>query len=249
VFKPVDGVPNTAVTTTFTLSDKSSAYATATVDSTTTVIDTDPAGAPTISGTAAGQHTTSEATLEPFSGVTIADPNSGATDTLTISYSAADGTLSGTGLSGAAGAYTLSGTAAAISSELDALVFKPVDGVPNTAVTTTFTLSDKSSAYATATVDSTTTVIDTDPAGAPTISGTVAGQHTTSEATLEPFSGVTIADPNSGATDTRTISYSAADGTLSGTGLSGAAGAYTLSGTAAAISSELDALVFKPVDG
>ena len=249
VFKPVDGVPNTAVTTTFTLSDKSSAYATATVDSTTTVIDTDPAGAPTISGTVAGQHTTSEATLEPFSGVTIADPNSGATDTLTISYSAADGTLSGTGLSGAAGAYTLSGTAAAISSELDALVFKPVDGVPNTAVTTTFTLSDKSSAYATATVDSTTTVIDTDPAGAPTISGTVAGQHTTSEATLEPFSGVTIADPNSGATDTLTISYSAADGTLSGTGLSGAAGAYTLSGTAAAISSELDALVFKPVDG
>ena len=68
------------------------------------------------------------------------------TDTLTITYTAGNGTLAdgsdftGGTLSGAAGAYTLSGTAAAISSELDALVFKPVDGVPNTAVTTTFTL-------------------------------------------------------------------------------------------------------------
>ena len=47
-------------------------------------------------------------------------------------------------------------------------MFTPVDGVPNTSVTTTFTLSDKSSAYGTPTVNSATTVTDSDPAVAPT---------------------------------------------------------------------------------
>jgi hypothetical protein len=45
----------------------------------------------------------------PFAGVTIADTNSGATDTLTITLSGAGGTLTG--------------TAAAITGELDALSF------------------------------------------------------------------------------------------------------------------------------
>ena len=67
---------------------------------------------------------------------------------------------------------------------------------PAPARTTTFTLSDLSSADATATVNSTTTVIDTDPAVAPTISGTVAGTDHDSEARSHPFAGVTIADPN-----------------------------------------------------
>jgi uncharacterized repeat protein (TIGR03803 family) len=44
-------------------------------------------------------------------------------------------------------------TAAAITSELRALSFTPVDGVPNTSVTTTFTLSDTSSAYGVDTYD------------------------------------------------------------------------------------------------
>ena len=39
------------------------------------------------------------------------------------------------------------GTTAAITSELRALSFTLVNGVPNTSVTTTFTLSDTSSAY------------------------------------------------------------------------------------------------------
>ena len=188
------------------------------MDSTTTVIDTDPAVAPTITGTVAGQPTTSEAPVDPFSGVTISDANNGGTDTLTITLSGNDGTLADGadfhGLTGSNGNYTLSGTAAAITSELDALVFTPVDGVPNTSVTTTFTLSDSSSAYSTPTVDSTTTVIDTDPAVAPTITGTVAGQPTTSEAPVDPFSGVTISDANNGGTDTLTITFSGNDGTL-----------------------------------
>ena len=223
VFTPTAGAPGSSTPTTFTLSDTSSAFATATVNSTTTVIDTDPAAAPTISGTVAGQTTISEAQVHPFSGVTIADPNSGATDTLTITLSnSANGTLSGTALiNDGGGVYSLAAASpATISSELDALVFTPTAGAPGSSTPTTFTLSDTSSAFATATVNSTTTVIDTDPAAAPTISGTVAGQTTISEAQVHPFSGVTIADPNSGATDTLTITLSnSANGTLSGTAL------------------------------
>ena len=255
VFTPTAGAPGSSTPTTFTLSDTSSAFATATVNSTTTVIDTDPAAAPTISGTVAGQTTISEAQVHPFSGVTIADPNSGATDTLTITLSnSANGTLSGTALiNDGGGVYSLAAASpATISSELDALVFTPTAGAPGSSTPTTFTLSDTSSAFATATVNSTTTVIDTDPAAAPTISGTVAGQTTISEAQVHPFSGVTIADPNSGATDTLTITLSnSANGTLSGTALiNDGGGVYSLAAASpATISSELDALVFTPTAG
>ena len=119
-----------------------------------------------------GQTTTSEAPVRPFAHATIGDANAGATDTLTITLGGAGGTLiDGTGFSGlttvGAGVYRLSGTAGAITSELDALIFTPTAGAPNTTSTTTFTLSDLSSANGAPTVDSTTTVIDSDPAAAP----------------------------------------------------------------------------------
>ena len=252
-FTPTAGAPGTSSTTAFALSDLSSAYATATVNTTTTVIDTDPAAAPTISGTVAGQPTTSEALVHPFSAVTITDPNSGATDTLTITLSGAGGTLSGTGLiNDGDGVYTLAAAApATINTEVDALAFTPTAGAPGTSSTTAFALSDLSSAYATPTVNTTTTVIDTDPAAAPTISGTVAAQPTTSEALVHPFSAVTITDPNSGATDTLTITLSGAGGTLSGTGLiNDGDGVYTLAAAApATINTEVDALAFTPTAG
>ena len=252
-FTPTAGAPGTSSTTAFALSDLSSAYATPTVNTTTTVIDTDPAAAPTISGTVAAQPTTSEALVHPFSAVTITDPNSGATDTLTITLSGAGGTLSGTGLiNDGDGVYTLAAAApATINTELDALAFTPTAGAPGTSSTTAFALSDLSSAYATPTVNTTTTVIDTDPAAAPTISGTVAAQPTTSEALVHPFSAVTITDPNSGATDTLTITLSGAGGTLSGTGLiNDGDGVYTLAAAApATINTELDALAFTPTAG
>ena len=89
--------------------------------------------------------------MTPFKGVTIGDANAGATDTLTITIGGAGGKLAdGAGFSGlhnaGAGVYWLSGTAAAITGELDALVFTPKAGSPNTSSTTTFTLSDLSSA-------------------------------------------------------------------------------------------------------
>ena len=250
-FTPTAGSPGTSSTTTFALSDLSSAYATATVNTTTTVVDTDPALAPAITGTVAGQPTTSEAPVHPFSAVTIADPNTGATDTLTITLSGVGGTLSGSGLiSDGGGVYTLAGSATTITTELEALAFTPTAGSPGTSSTTTFALSDLSSAYATATVNTTTTVVDTDPALAPAITGTVAGQPTTSEAPVHPFSAVTIADPNTGATDTLTITLSGVGGTLSGSGLiSDGGGVYTLAGSATTITTELEALAFTPTAG
>ncbi len=128
------------------------------------------AAAPTIAGTVSGQTTASEAPVKPFTHVTIGDANIGATDTLTITFGGAGGTLiDGTGFSSlttvGAGVYRLSGSAGAITSELDALIFTPTAGAPNTTSKTTFTLSDLSSANGAPTVDSTTTVIDSDPAG------------------------------------------------------------------------------------
>ncbi len=203
---------------------------------------------PTISGTVSGQMTSSETPLRPFAGVIIGDANANATDTLTIALDGAGGTLSGTGLSGGSGgSYALSGTAAAITIELDALVFTPTAGAPDTSSSTTFTLSDLSSAGGAPAVDDTTSVTDIDPAVAPTIVGTESGQATASEIAVKPFAHATIGDRNAGAADTLTITLGGSGGTLAGTGLSGGlGGVYTLSGTAAAITTELDALVFTP---
>lgn len=104
---------------------------------------------PILSGGTASWSTQSEATVTPFAGITLTDGNSGATDTLTITPSGAGGKLSdGTGFAGlianADGTYTLTGTAAAITAELDALVFKPATGTAGTSQTTTFALSDVS---------------------------------------------------------------------------------------------------------
>ena len=179
-----------------------------TVNSTTTVINTDPAVAPTIGGTVAGQTTTSEAPVHPFAGVTISDPNAGASDTLTITLSnnGATGTLSGSGLSGGTnGVYTLAAASAAtLSSELQQLVFTPTAGAPGSNTTTTFTLSDLSSADATPTVNSTTTVINTDPAVAPTI---IQGPETVFVSAVQPIAqdDFTLSNPSNSVTYTWTI--------------------------------------------
>ena len=131
----------TTSTTTFTLSNQSSAFATP-VTATTVVVDTDPppAVAPTITGITSSQSTTDEAPLNPFNGVVIADSNSGATDTLTITLSGGGGTLAGPGLSGT-GPYTITGTPAAVTSQLQALVFTPAKPSAGTGTTPPVTVS------------------------------------------------------------------------------------------------------------
>ena len=112
---------------------------------------------PTISGTKAGQSTGSGQPDTPFQFVTITDPNIHTSDSLSIQLTGGGGTLAdGGGFNGlmtSGGVYTLSGTAAAITHELDALVFSP-----NTfGATTTFTLTDTTS-VGTSKTDAKTTV-------------------------------------------------------------------------------------------
>ena len=247
VFTPASA-PNTITPTTFTLSDTSSAFGTPATDDATVVTNTVAAVAPTISGT----HTSSTADntpIDPFTSVVVADTNAAATDTLTVTLSAANGSLSGLGTE-VGNVYTLTGlSAATITAELDAAVFTPTTGAPGSVTPTTFTLNDVSSALpGTPAIDAATVVTNTVPAVAPTISGTHAGQRTTNGAAIDPFSGVTITDATD-ATDTLTVTLSAANGSLSGLGAD-VGGVYTLTGlSAATITAELDAAVFTPAFG
>jgi hypothetical protein len=110
----------------------------------------------------------------------VSDANAGARDTLTITETPALGTLCGGGVTavqGQTGVYTITGSPSAINADLANLSFTPIDGVPNTSVTTNFSLSATSSGDpGVASNTLTASVIDSDPAVAPTISGTVGSQ-------------------------------------------------------------------------
>ncbi len=260
VFTPTEIAPNTKSTTTFTLTDSSSA-GTSVSNSTTSVVDSHVVPVPTITGAKAGQTTTSEAAIKPFSGVTLGDTNANSTDAVSITLagnnSAAPygGTLSGTGLTQTGvNSYTLAaGTPASVTAALKGLVFTPTEIAPNTKSTTTFTLTDSSSA-GTSVSNSTTSVVDSHVVPVPTITGAKAGQTTTSEAAIKPFSGVTLGDTNANSTDAVSITLagnnSAAPygGTLSGTGLTQTGvNSYTLAaGTPASVTAALKGLVFTP---
>ena len=182
VFTPAPGAPGSSTTTTFTLSDASSAGTTSAPNNTITVTDNDAAVLPTITVTTPGHTTTADAAVAPFVGVTIGDTNSGATDTLTITLSDAGltGALSGSPalINNGGGVYTLAAApAATITSELNALVFTPAPGAPGSSTTTTFTLSDASSAGTTSAPNNTITVTDNDAAVLPTITVTTPGTY------------------------------------------------------------------------
>jgi len=245
------------ITTNFTIHDVDSALRTAN-DTSTSVNAIATVAPPTINGGRAGQVTTDQSAITPFGSVVIADVNSGQTETVTVTLSAAaNGTLSvlgGGSYDPVAGVYRVVGSANAVTTALNGLVFTPSPHqvVPGGTIATTFAVRVVDTAAQSA-IDNTTTVVATAVATVPSINGINATQRTTDQAGITPFGGVAIGDVNLGQTETVTVTLSAAaNGTLSvlgGGSYDAVAGVYTISGTASAITLALNGLTFTPTLG
>jgi len=127
--------------------------------------------APTVGGAVAAQAVNDNATVSPFAGIVISDPDVGASETVIITLDmAAKGaftaaSLTASGFSTADGGLTYThaaGTPADIQAALRALVFKPAVGrvAPGATETTTFTIS-VNDGIASAVLNNTTTVVST----------------------------------------------------------------------------------------
>ncbi|WP_166455021.1 Ig-like domain-containing protein [Duganella alba] len=213
---------------------------------------------PTITG-AATAGVGDNATIKPFSSVTVADVN-GDNVSMTISFNAANGALSGAGLSGSNGSYTLSAaTPAALTAALKALTFTPTanQAAVGVNINTTFTLvatdANGASVTNTSTVITATSIND-----APILTGTAAAQNMTAGGALHPFSTVTLSDPDVGASVIVTITPDSATkgaftpASLSASGFVTTDGGvtYTLSAAApGAAQAALQALIYKSAAG
>ena len=194
-------------------------------------------GGPSITGTVAGQKTLSEAPVSPFSTVKIEDTNPGATETLTINLSDSGptgltGVLSGNGLTlNKDGSYSLTGSAGTVTSELNALVFTPSPGQPSTTSVTTFNLSDTNDIDPSVMAqNSTTTVANTDPAVAPTLTIVASPATVTANGTSVTTLTVTVEDANGNSVAGTAVTLSASGhdnsfGAISGT--TNASGVFT----------------------
>ncbi|RZS98946.1 Ig-like domain-containing protein [Aquimarina brevivitae] len=131
--------------------------------------------APVIGGTVAGQIVNDNATIAPFSAVTITDADGdNVSATITLDDNA-KGALSGTGLSGT-GPYTIASTTPSnLQSLLRALSYNPTDNRAATSETTTFTVVVNDGTVDT--TDNTTTVISN--AVAPVISNVIVPANAT----------------------------------------------------------------------
>jgi hypothetical protein len=255
--------PGTSITTDFTLSvaqkigGTSSTSNTATTSLTATAVNDAP-----VIGVNGATTTTDDPPVQPFSGFRISDLDNqvGVTETVTITLDGGDanGTLSGSSKltkAGTPGVYTLTDTLANLAADVQGLSFTPTahQVAPGASVTTNFSLSvaqnggDGSNATSNiATTSLTTTALNDAP-----VIGLNGPNATTDEATVAPFSGFSISDPDNqaGVTETVTITLDGGDtnGTLSGTGLQETSpGVYTLTDTLANLAADVQGLSFTP---
>jgi hypothetical protein len=224
---------------------------------------------PAIGGTKSKQAVKDNTTLKPFADVTLTGTsNPGEVENVTVILSTtaggttpitANGTLTpGTGGSYANGVFTDHGvTLAQAQKVLRSLTFTPTNHqvVPPETVTTYFTLEiatfNANDIQAGTTVENTTTSAITTAVASPTvIAGTHSGQAVAAGNTIQPFSTVTLTNPdNPASTYTLTVTLSnAANGTLSNlAGGTYVKGVYTLEDvTNVEAQAALNGLVFTP---
>jgi hypothetical protein len=216
---------------------------------------------PTITGTVANQPLGPGSTIRPFAPASIHDSNFGYNTTLTSTITVtdggtptdADGLLTGTGLSKTGvGTYTLTGSpySYSASSALESLLFTPTAVAAGATRTTSFQVAvNDAGANLASQTDNTTSVLvyGNDPMSKPLIAGTWGPQTVASGATIDPFSGATVSDLNSAATESATLTVSGG-GSLSGSGLTdNGNGTYTIAkASPQSVTSTLNALVYTP---
>ncbi|GAB6038496.1 hypothetical protein JCM15519_30550 [Fundidesulfovibrio butyratiphilus] len=217
-------------------------------------VDDIPVTGITLDGAEADQALNDTGTIQPFAHFTIDDSSGDTTEqNLTVSLSStANGGF--TTLSGFTdnhdGTYSFTGTAAQAQTAIQGLVFTPTahQVAPGLTVTTTFTVSDSDGTFSSS--NNTTSVVATSLRDTPTFTGAVADQAVNDDATISPFTGFSVVDPDIGQTHTATVTLSdTANGALSNLG-GGAydadTGVYTVSGTLAQVNTAVQGLVFTP---
>lgn len=212
--------------------------------------------APSLSGAAATPTVNDTATTTPFAPLSFADAE-GSGGTITITYTAANGTLAGTGLTGTAGAYTLTGASPAeLSARLQALVFTPTGNqtTPGATVQTSFTLTPNDGTVngaANAGTQVTATSVNDAPSATNLTQTVPYGEDPGGAVAL---TDIVVSDVDSGETITATLTLSSvAAGTLS-TGTFGAAtstfnagtGVWTVTGAISDVNAALAQVTFTP---
>jgi hypothetical protein len=216
-------------------------------------------GAPVI-GTLAPIPTTDEAPVNPFAGVTVTDPDITQTDTVGMTYTAANGVLSdpnhGTDRSIVlAGTYTVTGTASQLQTDLAGLIFTPTahEVAPGDTVNTDFSVSVTNPVATTQTTASVAATAVNDP---PAVTGVQANVQAEQAVPLYPFADISLSDPDTGVTSYNAVltvtnptdgayGYGDTSGTVSGLGLSLVfPGIYDLSGSLTQLGADLQAFNF-----
>lgn len=187
------------------------------------------------------------ATTTPFSSVTVADVESDNVS-ITITYTGANGTLTGTGITGSAGSYTMtSASLASVQSNLQGLTFTPTANqvAPASTVVTTFTLTPNDGT-GNGSANATTVITATSINDNPTLTGEPTDVTVTEDAASNvDLSAVSLADVDVTGADF-TLVITAGAGTLTATTGGGVTvtnsgtGAITLTGTPANIDTYLN---------
>ena len=246
----------------YTISDSTGGTSIASVD-----VLTPANNPPTITGVPASETDPGQASFKPFATAVANDPDAGQTFKVTVvankvvpagqAPDANGGTFSGGGFTiDASGGYDFSSTSiVAIQAALRAVSFTPSAA----AVEVRYGISDGTASTSGVIEVASTPATPTNTP--PAIAGAQAGQADNAGVAISPFSQVTVTDPDAGQSETVTVSFAAANGTLAGggltlTGTSGGVSTYSVTApagaagaSASAAQADLRAATFTPTAG